>query len=174
MKNKMFEMYFLRYKNLIIRIVVDKTRDYQAAQEICQQVFVAFYTNMEKIDSDLVKAWLIRCTQNALIDYLRKTRVKKQIFSELPLSEVGNLVREEYIEVCEDRVVSKQLAGKILKDVRSVNEHWYEVLILHCVEGLTYAEAAEKLNISESVLRARLCRARAYIRKQFGEEYQEL
>lgn len=57
MKNKRFEEYFLKYKNLVIRIVMNKTGDYQTAQEICQQVFISFYTNMDKVSPELVKAW---------------------------------------------------------------------------------------------------------------------
>lgn len=56
MKNKRFEEYFLKYKNLVIRIVMNKTGDYQTAQEICQQVFISFYTNMDKVSPELVKA----------------------------------------------------------------------------------------------------------------------
>lgn len=72
MKNKRFEEYFLKYKNLVIRIVMNKTGDYQTAQEICQQVFISFYTNMDKVSPELVKAWLIRSTQNAVVDYNQK------------------------------------------------------------------------------------------------------
>ncbi len=176
MKNERFEAYFLKYRNLVIRIVMDKTGDYQTAQEICQQVFVALYANMDKVSPDLVKAWLIRCTQNAVIDHLRSGRVNHEIVSDSPLREVGesgNVLPEECISACEDRVVDRELAGKILREVREVNERWYEVLVLHCIDGLTHAEAAKKLRVTEAVLRARLCRARSYVRKHFGKEYED-
>ena len=34
MNNKKFEMYFLEYKDLVIRIAMDKLGNYHAAQEI--------------------------------------------------------------------------------------------------------------------------------------------
>ena len=37
-KNVSFEKYFLKYKNLIIRVIVDGSGDYQLAQVICQLV----------------------------------------------------------------------------------------------------------------------------------------
>lgn len=177
MRNQRFEEYFLKYKNLVIRIVMDKTRDYQTAQEICQQVFVSLYKNMDKITPDLVKAWLMRCTQNAVIDYMRSNTTKKEVVSDTPISEVGekgNTLPAESIDICEDRIANMELAGKILRDVRQVNERWYEVLMLHCIDGLSHEEAAAKLGISETVLRARLCRARAYVRKRYSDEYKEL
>lgn len=45
-KNVSFEKYFLKYKNLIIRVIVDGSGDYQLAQEICQLVYERFYKNM--------------------------------------------------------------------------------------------------------------------------------
>lgn len=43
-----------------------------------------------------------------------------------------------------------------------------------CILQMSYEEAAKHLNIEVQVLRARLYRARRYIRKKYGEEYQEL
>ena len=42
-RDERFEACFLKYKNLVMRFVIDATGDYQAAQEICQQVFVRYF-----------------------------------------------------------------------------------------------------------------------------------
>ena len=65
-KNVSFEKYFLKYKNLIIRVIVDGSGDYQLAQEICQLVYERFYKNMDKVRPGMEKVWLIRCAKNAL------------------------------------------------------------------------------------------------------------
>lgn len=52
----------------------------------------------------------------------------------------------------------RELLGKILAEVRKVNEQWYEILMLLCVEQCTYEETAQRLGISVMVLRARLYR----------------
>ena len=93
---------------------------------------------------------------------------------DIPPAEVGNLLIEKSIDRQEERIDQRDLAGKILSEVREVNAQWYDVLVLHCVEELPHAEAARRLQISETVFRARLCRARAYIRENFGEEYKKL
>lgn len=159
-KNVSFEKYFLKYKNLIIRVIVDGSGDYQLAQEICQLVYERFYKNMDKVRPGMEKVWLIRCAKNALTDHYRKARVRREIYTEdIPPAEVGNLLVEKSIDRQEER---------------KVNVQWYDVLVLHCVEELPHAEAARRLQISETVFRARLCRARAYVRENFGEEYKKL
>lgn len=46
-KNVSFEKYFLKYKNLIIRVIVDGSGDYQLAQES-----VSWYMR------DFIKIWI--------------------------------------------------------------------------------------------------------------------
>lgn len=171
MKNKLFEEYFREYKNLILRIVMLKTDNYQVAQEICQQVFISFYEHMDKIEPDLVKAWLIRSTQNAIIDYVRRTKVRKEILTDTSVTEDGNNLTEESVEIHTKRLECRELTGRIMREIRAVNELWFETLMVCCVEGQSYEEASVTLNVPVDVLRARLYRARAYIRKQFGDEY---
>lgn len=174
MKLNRFEEYFLRYKNLVIRMVMKKTGDYQLAQEICQQVFIALYMNYNTVPDDLVKAWLMRCTQNAIIDYIRKIHAKKHKHSEdtLDVIETGNVVAHMKMNCIEESMDNRALTGRILREVKAVNELWYEALTMICIDGLTYAEAAEILNVSSEVMRARVYRARTYVREHFGSEYE--
>ena len=128
-KNVSFEKYFLKYKNLIIRVIVDGSGDYQLAQEICQLVYERFYKNMDKVRPGMEKVWLIRCAKNALTDHYRKARVRREIYTEdIPPAEVGNLLVEKSIDRQEERIDQRDLAGKILSEVREVNVQWYDVL----------------------------------------------
>ena len=103
-----------------------------------------------------------------------ESKAGKIYTEDIPPAEVGNLLVEKSIDRQEERIDQRDLAGKILSEVREVNAQWYDVLVLHCVEELPHAEAARRLQISETVFRARLCRARAYVRANFGEEYKKL
>lgn len=147
-RDERFEACFLKYKNLVMRFVIDATGDYQAAQEICQQVFVRYYEYIDRVSPDFEKAWLIRCTQNAVIDYLRKNKRRKELFLETPIGEVREVngaLQEKSIAICEEKMNHRELLGKILAEVRKVNEQWYEILMLLCVEQCTYEETAQRL-----------------------------
>ena len=175
MKNKRFERCFLQYSHVVIKMAAGKTGSVQTAQEICQQVFFAFYKNMEKIDTDLEKAWLFRATQNAVIDHYRRSSTQREIIlGYSTYQETSACPSEESITLYEEKMFNREFMVRILNEVSSVNQLWYEVLVLVCVEGLSHQEAARKLNISLPVLRARLFRARDYVRKRFGQEYKEL
>ena len=105
-----------------------------------------------------------------------KDKRRKELFLETPIGEVREVngaLQEKSIAICEEKMNHRELLGKILAEVRKVNEQWYEILMLLCVEQCTYEETAQRLGISVMVLRARLYRARSYVRKHYGAEYRE-
>ena len=70
-KNVSFEKYFLKYKNLIIRVIVDSSGDYQLAQKSVSwymRDFIKTWISQTRNG----KVWLIRCAKNALTDHYRK------------------------------------------------------------------------------------------------------
>ena len=112
-----------------------------------------------------------------MIDYLRKNKRRKELFLETPIGEVrevnGALQAKKVLRFVKEKMNHRELLGKILAEVRKVNEQWYEILMLLCVEQCTHEETAQRLGISVMVLRARLYRARSYVRKHYGAEYRE-
>jgi RNA polymerase sigma-70 factor (ECF subfamily) len=172
MKNRRFEEFFRQYKNLIIKLVMSKIGDYQVAQELCQQVYVSFYNHMDSISDELVKAWLLRATQNEIVDYLRKNKGHVDVvLDESVVAEYGNLLMEKSVELFEEKENKRELLGRIMQEVKATNEQWYDVLFKSCVEELSYADIAKEMGISETVLRARMHRARVFIKQRFGDEY---
>ena len=173
MKNKKFEEYFQKYQDFVMKIVMDKTGSYHDAEEICQQVFISFYVNMDSVSDDLVKAWLIRCTRNAIVDHYRKASKQREIIMDTTETAFGNIAVSKDTEFSEIRLDNLDLMGRVLRTVKAVNPQWYDVLFMNCIEGLSYAEMAERLGVSETVLRARLYRARLFIKEKFGDEFRD-
>lgn len=173
MKNKKYEDYYRRYKNLIIRIAMDKTGNYDDAQDICQQVFVAFYLNMDIVPDELVKVWLIKCARHAISDYYRKVSREKETVMEFSGKEIGNVAIDGGIGLAEERLDDLNLLGTVLRTVKDANQQWFEVLFMYCIEGLSYAEMARRLGVSNTVLRARLYRARLFVKEKFGVDYRD-
>ena len=68
-KEQRFTQVYRRRKNLILRYAYSKTQDLEAAEEICQDVFLHYYEKIEQIQEDLVKAWLLLCAKRKCIDY---------------------------------------------------------------------------------------------------------
>ncbi|MCD8396454.1 MAG: sigma-70 family RNA polymerase sigma factor [Lachnospiraceae bacterium] len=170
-KNTRFEGCYEEFGNFIFRIAMKNTSDYYTAQDIEQQVFCEFYAKIEKINLGAEKAWLLRSTRNAIIDFWRKNNRRGVAYVDFAIAEEGNLLVDECLMQLEDQIVAQELTQRIFEAVKKKNVLWYEALVLCCVKNLSYKEAAEILDVSEIVLRSRVCRARAFIRENFWNEY---
>lgn len=171
MKNEKFEDYYRKHKDLITKIAMYKIGNREDVKDICQQVFITFYMNMDVVPDELVKVWLIKCTRHAISDYYRKTSKEKETFMEFSGKEIGNVAIDGGIGLAEERLDDLNLLGKVLRTVKAVNQQWYEVLSMCCIEELSYAEMERRLNVSNTVLRARLYRARMFVKEKFGIDY---
>ena len=172
MKNERFTEVYKRYNRLIIKIAYDSLKDGFAAEEICQQVFVSFYENMEKISEEHMKGWLIVAAKNALIDYVRKQKSRSgKVFWLYGVEE--SLTTEDNAEHVVERVMQSQLSFQILQDLRKKNQEWYEIVMAICVYGRRLGDAAKHLQMTPQVLSAKLYRAKKYIRDKYQREYHQ-
>jgi len=173
MKNDRFTKIYNEYANLMYQYTFVRVRDDNLAMEIVQQVFVDYYEHMDQVTEDIVKPWLMLCCKNEIVDYYRKVNYRKRTyFPEIPTEE--EIVMEDNAECIVERMVNKELTFQILENLKQKNESWYRIIEAVAILQMTHEEAAVYLHISEDVLRAKLYRARKYIRRKFGEEYMNL
>ncbi len=177
-ENHVFNEIYEKYKNLVLKVAYMYSDDYSEAEDIMQEVFLRLYREMDEKPHTNVKAWLCITAKYLALNYRRKAarevskdEVKDENDTSLWLSRVS--AEEEYFEKLseEDRV---KLHEHIFMQLMEKNPRWYEAIMLVCVRGCLQADAAKKLNMSESAFYVMLHRARNWIRKTYGVEYEEL
>lgn len=115
-KEQRFTQVYRRRKNLILRYAYSKTQDLEAAEEICQDVFLHYYEKIEQIQEDLVKAWLLLCAKRKCIDYWRKRQNRQE--SSVGETAVLEVISENNLERVVDHVIQENFAWKILGELR--------------------------------------------------------
>ncbi len=98
-------------------------------------------------------AWMFRITRNAFIDSLRKL---KTAGPQLDIDDYAELIGGQG----EPDVVAKMTLDEVWKGIGKLSVDQREVLLLTCVEEMSYAEAAEVLDIPVGTVMSRLARAR--------------
>ncbi len=162
-----FTEVYKRYAALVMKSVVAQTNDRELAAEICQQTFLAYYRNMEAVEPEFVKAWLLHVAKNLLIDHWRKASTRKEILvdgSDMLNREMSGPDMEKQ---CTDRLFLQ----KILAELKEENELWYEVIDYICIREVSHEETAKHLGISSAVLRARLYRAKHFLQAKYGTDF---
>ncbi|MDO4523135.1 MAG: sigma-70 family RNA polymerase sigma factor [Eubacteriales bacterium] len=163
-KKEAFTEAYRSYSGLVMKSVMTQTSDVELAQEICQNTFIKYYQNMDKVNKDFIKAWLLHVAKNMLIDYWRKASTRKELCVNSDSEEVLECSSGQDVET---EFVNKMFATSILQELWDVNRDWYNVIDCIYLRELTIAEAAEYLEIDSKVLSARLYRAKQYLRKKY-------
>ena len=172
-RTEKFTRDFLERKDLVMKYIYRRIGKIEEAEELTQEVFMAYYENMDFVDSDMIKPWLLLTARNKCVDYMRKRDgVKETSFTDW--AEQPEVIQQDNLEMMVDRIIQEDFTYRILGDLKRKNEKWYDVLVAVSICGLEQAEAAEYLKISVEILRARLYRARRFIKRYYEEEYRKL
>lgn len=175
-KEEKFDSIYRAYKDEIYRISLHFTKDEYMAQEITQKAFFQFYLHMDGANIKNVRSYLIRTVKNMVYNSTRDTKYEQCEGEMEVLEENSNMtmsVEDAYL-LDEQRKRQRELTDTILERLRKENELWYEVIELVCCLEKPQDIVAAELDITKDVLYSRLYRARRWIQKNYGEEFEEI
>jgi len=155
-----FERLFERYQAPILNYLHRMVGDRAVAEDLTQDTFIKAYRALPATSPDLAfKAWLYRIATNTAISHLRRNKIVRWI----PFLAGTDHASDESIERSVGRRYDVEQALKRLP------QHYAMILLLRHYQGLSLAETASALDITENAAKLRLFRAR----KAFAEVYQE-
>ena len=109
-------------------------------------------------DETRLDSWLFRIARNLFLNEIRARKVRQSYLRDaaemLPTAAAGQRLAEEKIEVSRLRLLLQRLP-----------EEQRSVLLLVCVEGQSYAEAASALELPIGTVTSRLARARLSLKE---------
>jgi RNA polymerase sigma-70 factor (ECF subfamily) len=157
---KACELIFHRTKGKLKGFLVKVLPKDEDVESVMQDVYLKLWSTREFIQPDRnFETYLFAITRNLVIDLMRK-RLHKQRYLEdlyLKLKEgQGNSLDTSHI------VEYSELEKRIIELIDQLPEKRREIFKLNRLEGLTYKEIAEKLNISENTVDSQMRKALAY------------
>ena len=155
----MMDLYQKQVYHLALRTVGNP----EDAADMTQEAFLRAYRAIGSFRGDSkLSVWLYRLTQNVCIDFLR-SRGRKPTVS-LTVENEADEVQE--LDVADDRFdPEEQYQRKALRDavrrgLDALPEEYRAILVLREINGLSYAEIGEQLQLEEGTVKSRLFRAR--------------
>ena len=118
-----FREIYEEYKNMILKIVYDRTGDYHIAQDICQETFARLYGYQNDINLDMVKGWLIVVASHLTSDYKKKASSRREVPTDISRDGDDCALEEEVARHLE-RAEHRRLGGHVLEALREKSEDW--------------------------------------------------
>jgi RNA polymerase sigma-70 factor (ECF subfamily) len=165
----MFEILMRRYNQRLYRVARGIVRDEADAEDVMQQAYLNAYTHLHQFEHrGSFAGWLTRIAIHEALAGCR--RHAAAAFTE-PIESDGGCDRLVSPSPDPEQVaVSSELRRDLDAIIDSLADAYRPVFVLRDVEGLTTAETAEALGLSEDVVKTRLHRARAMLREALARK----
>jgi RNA polymerase sigma-70 factor (ECF subfamily) len=163
-----FELLMRRYNERVYRAARSIVRDEGEAEDVMQQAYVNAFTHLRQFNGTArFSTWLTRIAINEALARVRR-KGRYEAFDE-ESSNVQPFVRMNPAQDPERQAFTGELRGLLEWAIDGLPNGMREVFVLREVEGLSTAEAARCLQVSEDVVKTRLSRGRATLRRLLME-----
>jgi RNA polymerase sigma-70 factor (ECF subfamily) len=169
---QLVETYSPRIYNLALKMLGDP----DLAEDILQETFVNAYRAIDRFEGrSHISTWLYRIAHNAVLMRLRKEQRLpdlKSLEDDVDLDVLS--APDQWDDAPERRLLQAELLGKMDEALGNLSEALRVVFVLRDIDGLSTAETAEVLDLSETAVKSRLHRARLALREQLAPYLQDM
>lgn len=165
-----FERLVLIFEKRLYAVAMRLTGNPDDSADMVQETFIRAYKGWKKFRKESqTYTWLYRIMINLNKDRLIRNAKQKEreVSIETILEEKKS---ESFVHEIgpEESAESKELQNQIQNAIDALPSGYKECLVLREVEGLTYQEIAEVMEITEEAVRSRLARARQQLRQRLA------
>ena len=145
-----FRELLIRYERPIFSLIYRMVRDRELAEDLAQETFVRAFNSIAKYNSSKkFSSWSFRIAHNHTIDYLRKGKLDTISIHGTSSGKEGE---SEFSITTTDEspyefVERRELGGQIDVAIGQLREEYRMAILLFHVEGYSYAEIAETMDI---------------------------
>jgi RNA polymerase sigma-70 factor (ECF subfamily) len=151
------------------------TRNPSDAEDLVQETMLRAYRSFDRFEPGTnLKAWLFRILTNAYINTYRKRQREPQKVSSDDVEEF-DLYRElknhdpQFAETPESLVLDNLVDSDILEAIEQLPDQFRLAVVLSDIEGFTYAEMADIMDVPMGTVMSRLHRGRKALQKRLWD-----
>jgi RNA polymerase sigma-70 factor (ECF subfamily) len=160
-----------RYQRRVVGVAFAVVHNQDDALELAQETFVRAFENISKFESrSSLSTWLYRIAANLAIDFRRRESRHTILRGEDAENEIQRLPSmrgDSFVEASR-----RELNQRLRDALKELTPEHRAVILLREVEGLSYDEISEVLQVPRGTVMSRLHYARGHLRgilKDLGE-----
>ena len=166
-----------RYERRLFRLAQNITANHEDAEEVVQDAFIKAFKNLAGFRGEsCFYTWLVRIAVNEALMKTRRRRFR-ELSIDVPSNETENqgyLNHElkDWGPNPEERYSQEELRRILETAIRELGPGYSVVFQLRDIEGFSIEETARTLDLSTAVVKARLRRARFWLRNSLDVYFQ--
>lgn len=162
---QLVEMHQSKVYSLTLRL----TNSVDDALELTQETFFNAWRGLPNFHGESrFSTWLYRLATNVTIDFLRKEK-RRRALNAVSISddeEEGRIMDiPDHRFTPQGEAERKELQEMVRQGLRQLSDDHRQVLVLRELNGLSYSEIAQILQVEEGTVKSRIARARMALKK---------
>ena len=139
------------------------TRDREDANDLAQEALVRAYEAFDRFDGNNFKAWLLRILTNL---YINRYRQKRRVAGTTSLDDDDNTIQPvaPAEELPDRQLLDTMLASEVEEALAAIPDVFRLAVVLSDIEGMSYDEIAEVMEVPVGTVRSRIARGRSALR----------
>lgn len=165
-----FQTLFQKYHRRVYSVALGVVKRPEDAMDVVQDAFIKVHKHLATFQGNSsFYTWLYRIVMNLGIDHVRRTRKVVEWGDDVPLEQAAGdktLVPKVADANPSRTLVRRELSEKIRQALDTLPEYHRAVIVLREVEGMSYEEIAEVLDVPKGTIMSRLFHARRKMQDQ--------
>lgn len=166
---------FNDWKDRVFTIALGFLPDREDAEDICQEVFIEVFRSVSNFRGDAkLSTWMYRVTVNKSLALIRSRKAKKRfgiLISLLP-GEGPQIKDNAVINHPGLSLENKEKGEMLYKALAKLPNNQRIAFTLSQIDGFSYDEVCETMNLSKSSVESLIFRARQNLRKRLKNFYE--
>ena len=156
-----------RYKDRALTMATRLVGDRAEAEELVQDAFVRAYRSLERFRRESAfGTWFYRILYNLCMSAITRKRERPRQFTEHEEEALDTVLADQDEPSALERMEEEELQAMITEEVGCLPEKFKSAVLLFYVEGLSYDEMAEVLQLPLGTVKTNLFRGRNLLRRQ--------
>jgi len=156
----------------IYRVALRMLNNETEAEEVLQETFIKAINSIGKFEGrSNLSTWLYRIAVNESLMYIRKRKPEVSVIHDDEDEDTEGISVYQIVDWCclpESEFMSSETREILDNAIHELPENLRSVFILRDIEGLSIAETAQTLDLTETNVKTRLLRARMKLREELS------
>lgn len=173
-----FDLLVVRFQKRFYNLAYRMLSHADDALEVTQDAFYQMYRNLHRFEEKArFSTWGTRIVINLCLN-LRKKRKRRNVAGQISLDDTGpdenqrplSEVIPDEAQSPEERLHRSEVSHAIEEGLALLSDIHREIVILRDIQGQSYQEIAEALNLNEGTVKSRLARARIALKEHIKKK----
>jgi RNA polymerase sigma-70 factor, ECF subfamily len=161
-----FEEILERFGNRIFQYLRKLVRSQEDAEDIYQNVFIAFHAKADDVQTESIEAYLFRTAYHHALNFIKSRQRKRETelpeYMEIPAPETD----ENPVQSAKNRAIREAFLKLAENEATALHMQYYE--------QKSYREIAEMMRLTESAVESLLVRGKRKLRTILAQEMKTL